>query len=99
MAGSASSDGWDKDDLCAIGERCGPRGEFSIDGYAETIGRKREGVTRAEFVVELRSGSGGGGECFGAEAALFAKDGEVLEVDGFQNGKTASRSEREFGQE
>ena len=46
-------------------------------------------MTDAEFVVELRSGGGGSRERFGAEAALFAEEGEVLEVDGFHEGRTA----------
>ena len=46
-------------------------------------------MTDAEFVVELRSGGGGGRERFGAEATLFAEESEVLEVDGFHEGRTA----------
>ena len=44
----------------------------------------------AEFVVELCGGCRGGREGFGGESALFAEEGEVLEVDGFQDGRAAA---------
>lgn len=94
MSRSAAGDGGDEDDLGAVGERGGPGGELVVDGDSKTVGREREGVAGAEFVVELRGGGGGGHEGFGGEAALFAEEGEVLEVDGFVQSGEAAAAER-----
>jgi hypothetical protein len=90
---SATSDGGDEDDLGVVGEGRGPGGELVVDGDAEAVGGEREGVAGAEFVVELSGGGCGGREGFGAEAALFAEEGEVLEVDGFQGEERARDAE------
>ncbi len=83
---SAAGHGRDEHDLRAVGERCGPGGEFTIDGHAQALGREGEAVALAEFLVKLPGGGGLGLELFAAQAALLAEKREVLEVDGFHGG-------------